>query len=239
MDDRPRIEKAYLQLMTPTVGSTPAPTGGGGGLGSVQFPFNPKEYTLKKSANWKSEPAKGSKQAPTPEFTGTGPGSVTLDVFLDGTGTPGGTITTEIDTLMSTVKPLPQTVDQNKPSPPMVMFGWGSQVILTGFVKSVSVKYTMFRPDGSPLRAVATVTIDEIPQAPGRQNPTSGGLTARRTHRLIDGDSLASVAYQEYGRPGLWRAIAEANGIDDPLRLTPGRELLIPPIEEVVTNRSI
>jgi len=237
--DRPRIEKAYLQLMTPTVGSTPPPTGGGGGLGSVQFPFNPKEFTLKKDANWKSEPAKGSTEAPTPEFTGTGPGKVTLEVFLDGTGDPGGTITAEIDTLLSTVKPLAQTVDQNKPSPPMVMFGWGSQVILTGFVKNVSIKYTMFKPDGTPLRAVAKVTLEEIPQTPGRQNPTSGGLAARRTHRLIEGDSLASVAHREYGRPGLWRAIAEANDIDDPLHLTPGRNLLIPPVEDVLPHRSV
>jgi len=42
------------------------------------------------------------------------------------------------------------------------------------------------------------------------------------------GDSLPAVAYREYGNPNLWRALAEANGVDDPLRLRPGTSLLVP-----------
>ena len=45
----------------------------------------------------------------------------------------------------------------------------------------------------------------------------------------VVGDTLQSVAFREYGRPTYWRAIAEANGIEDPLRLAAGTELLIPP----------
>ena len=51
---------------------------------------------------------------------------------------------------------------------------------------------------------------------------------------MVAGDSLASIAYREYGAPAYWRALAEANGIDDPLRLRPGTRLLVPPAEEVV-----
>ena len=43
------------------------------------------------------------------------------------------------------------------------------------------------------------------------------------------GDTLHSVAYAEYGNPGFWRVLAEANGVDDPLRIAPGTALLIPP----------
>ena len=44
------------------------------------------------------------------------------------------------------------------------------------------------------------------------------------------GDTLSWIAGKEYGNPAEWRIIAEANGIDDPLNLTVGQELLIPPL---------
>jgi nucleoid-associated protein YgaU len=39
---------------------------------------------------------------------------------------------------------------------------------------------------------------------------------------------LQSIAYQAYGDATRWRPIAEANGIDNPLRLRRGSELTIP-----------
>ena len=45
-----------------------------------------------------------------------------------------------------------------------------------------------------------------------------------RTHVVSDGDSLPSIAYAAYGDATQWRAIAEANGIDDPLSLRRGLE---------------
>src|SRR5207253_4703089 len=57
--------------------------------------------------------------------------------------------------------------------------------------------YTMFKPDGTPMRAICTLDVEEIPSEPGRQNPTSGGLAARRSHTVVAGDSLASIAYRD------------------------------------------
>jgi nucleoid-associated protein YgaU len=52
-------------------------------------------------------------------------------------------------------------------------------------------------------------------------------------HRVVAGDSLQSLAWREYGNAAAWRAIAEANGIDDPNRLSNGVELVLPAAEEV------
>jgi nucleoid-associated protein YgaU len=74
------------------------------------------------------------------------------------------------------------------------------------------------------------VTLQAIPPPaplPGT-NPTSGGLATRRTHTMVEGDTLASVAYKEYRDPSRWRALAVINGIDDPMRVAPGTELMIP-----------
>jgi nucleoid-associated protein YgaU len=54
---------------------------------------------------------------------------------------------------------------------------------------------------------------------------------------MVAGDTLAAVAFREYGDATLWRAIADANLIDDPLRVRPGTELLIPPAVEAAAAR--
>jgi nucleoid-associated protein YgaU len=77
------------------------------------------------------------------------------------------------------------------------------------------------------------VSLEEFPGNPPPQNPTSGG-PPRRSHVLVAGESLATVAYDEYGQPGLWRAIARTNGISDPLRLRPGTSLLIPSADDAM-----
>ena len=68
--------------------------------------------------------------------------------------------------------------------------------------------------------------------APGPQNPTSGGQLGYQAHVLIEGESLHSVAWAEYGKASYWRALAEVNDIDDPLRVSPGTRILLPPRRE-------
>ena len=52
-------------------------------------------------------------------------------------------------------------------------------------------------------------------------------------HRMVVGDSLASVAYAEYGDATLWRPLARFNSIDDPLRIPDGTTILVPSAAEL------
>ena len=45
---------------------------------------------------------------------------------------------------------------------------------------------------------------------------------------LVAGDTLHSLAFRAYGNAELWRKIAAANEIDDPMRLRPGTRVLVP-----------
>jgi hypothetical protein len=158
--------------------------------------------------------------------------TLSVEVFLDAWET-GDSITKDIDLLTSCCTPLQDTISSKKPSPPWVLFGWGTRVHITAFVKSVDVKCTMFKPDGTPIRASCTVVMQELPPAVAKQNPTSGSLTNNRVRTVVAGDSLASIAYQEYRQPAAWRALAEVNNIDDPLRLPAGTRLLVPDLDEI------
>lgn len=118
--------------------------------------------------------------------------------------------------------------------PPTCTFTWGSwQPIGPAYLKSLKISVTDNLSDGTPVSATVTsLVLSEVPGSDPGPNPTSrGAFGSRSTHTVIAGDSLASISNSAYGRPDLWRAIADINGIDDPLRLHAGTELLIPPRE--------
>jgi nucleoid-associated protein YgaU len=75
-----------------------------------------------------------------------------------------------------------------------------------------------------------------MPGENSKQNPTSGSLAVRRMHRMVVGDSLASLAYAEYGDPTLWRYLASFNRIDDPLRIPQGSVVLLPSAAELLDS---
>jgi nucleoid-associated protein YgaU len=221
--------KAELQLYKPTT------KGAGEKFGApIKFQFNPKEYTLKKTAKWEAKPTKGAGKAPMPEYNGADPQTLSIEAFFDATDRDND-ITDDIHRLLDCCTPSKETMLKNRPAPPFVTFAWGSNFSVMACVKSVSVKYTLFKPNGTPTRAIATLELQEVPKNPKKQNPTSGAPDIRTGHTIVAGDSLASIAQAEYGDPTRWRAIALANGITDPLRLVQGTRLLIPTPEEALS----
>ncbi|MGH3754339.1 MAG: LysM peptidoglycan-binding domain-containing protein [Pseudonocardiaceae bacterium] len=224
-------EAAVLEILTPPPsGTTDAP---GARTEKIEFQFNPKELTITKAAKWKQEPAKGAKKAGVPEFLGAEPAKLTLEMFLDASRKMDDSVVKKVEKLFACCVPIDTTREKQKSSPPWVRFQWGPIMGFTAHIKSVTVKYTLFTPGGMPIRALCTVALEELGGEHGKQNPTSGALAARSVRTVVTGDSLASVAYREYGDPTLWRALAEANDIDDPMRLPVGRTLLVPALEEL------
>ncbi|MFT4295580.1 MAG: peptidase M23 [Micropruina sp.] len=230
---RPRMNKAQLTVYNPANGGSV-----GAMRGVVPFQFNPKEVTISKAAKWERKPAKGAKTAGPPEFNGSEPAKLTLEMFFDATAAQDGSVVKAVELLMSCLVPTPESVAQKKPSPPLVVLHWGSTASFPAFVTSVSAKLTLFSADGTPIRAACAVQLEEMPGEEFRkQNPTSGSYDVRRVHRTVAGDTLASVAFAEYGDPAAWRALADFNAVDDPLRVPAGTVLLLPSPEELAQTR--
>lgn len=197
----------------------------------LTFTYNPTEMSTSKTATWNRPTTNAANDATQPQFAGVQPQSVQMEIFFDAYEDLFGDVSDDVKTLFEWTKPTSSSANKKQHNPPILTFEWGSNKVLAdfrGYLESVSAKYTMFRPDGTPIRASASITLKEIPVDTPGQNPTSGSLNSRRSHVLGDGDSLQSVAYREYGNPALWRSLALFNGIDDPLRLVAGSSILIP-----------
>lgn len=231
-------EKAYLDICEPATTS-------GGGTGSnnqrrpgssirlLKFQFNPEKLSIKKEAEWKPASQEGAEATPFPQYKSPKPVNLSLDMLLDAAHSPSNDIVGDIDALLGCLVPTTRSRSQGTPHPPLVKFGWGTKLTLTAYVTSVSTEYQLFQPNGTPIRAKCTVALSEYPSTTQRQNPTSGGTATHTTRTLRAGDTLASVAYDEYGNASLWRGLARANDLEDPLRAPVGLSLLVPPSDEV------
>jgi hypothetical protein len=205
------------------------------GDGELTCAFNPGEYTVTKSAEWRETPTSGAPSAPKPEFVGTRPRTMRMKLLFDAWATDTDDISGDVEKLLEWTNPTAASIAQGRPAPPILSFHWGASTYFDAYLSSVDAQYTMFESDGTPLRATVAVTLVEIPSEPARQNPSSGSLARHRTAMLAAGDSLHSIAHREYGDSTLWRGIAAANRIDDPLRVEIGTTLLIPPRDEAAS----
>jgi nucleoid-associated protein YgaU len=209
-------------------------------IDTVHFQFNPTEYTLTANTSWKQTPAKG-KKAPKSEYTGNLPMTLAFDVLFDdnwATAKPdvGLGAYDMVMQLQFMTLPTDASVGKSKPSAPELLFRWGSQLPFKCHLKTATVKYLMFKEDGTPTRAIASLVLEEIEDEPPRQNPTSGGPGGNRAHVVGEGDSLASIAFREYDDAALWRGLADLNGIEDPMGLRIGQRLIVPPYEHVAAR---
>ena len=77
-----------------------------------------------------------------------------------------------------------------------------------------------------PLRAKLTISLKEYrPVAVQVSETRKRSSDVDKTWTVAAGDRLDRIAFAVYRDAGLWRVLAEANGIDDPRTLEPGRLL--------------
>ncbi|WP_406191546.1 MULTISPECIES: LysM peptidoglycan-binding domain-containing protein [unclassified Streptomyces] len=121
---------------------------------------------------------------------------------------------------------------------PLLSFQWGPPA--AGFfylvrLEDVTIAYDRFDKLGLPLRATVSLSMREQPNVLGTlpTNPSSGGLPGRSSHLVREGDNLTQITTEHYGHPKHWRALAKANGIDDPLRVKPGQYVYLPNMSEI------
>jgi nucleoid-associated protein YgaU len=225
------LQKAKLSVYAPPPGGgTDKP---GGLLYDIDFQFNPKELSVSKNAKWTRKPQRNAKKSAPPEFSGSDPCKLVLEMFLDATDTMSDKVVKTVEQLFSCCVPTDASRSQGKGSPPWVVFKWGGMTGFNSFVSSVTAKYTLFTPAGTGVRATCTVNLEEISGEAGGQNPTSGALASRDLHVMVSGDTLQSIAFHTYGDAALWRSIAQANDIDDPMRVRPGQRIFVPSMLEL------
>ncbi|HEY3802482.1 MAG TPA: hypothetical protein VGL61_07730 [Kofleriaceae bacterium] len=168
---------------------------------SVSAQYNPKELTVDKQIPW-SQHTKGNTDGLQWEFTGSQGRTMNVDLLFDGME--------ENESVASTVQTFEKLAAVRDPTstlpemrrPHHCIAVWGT--VLTDptaprfqcVIMQVTVKYTMFSPDGNPLRATITLKLQEATRV-SMATTDDGGASNLDTSNdqsgtgVDDGDSSA------------------------------------------------
>jgi hypothetical protein len=206
----------------------------------VPFLFNPSEFTVERTNQFTEVNIPGLPSS-TFQFVKGGARTLSMDLFLDTyeekidvrlftdriTGWDAGSMFSKLPGIAKGL----MDIDSDLHAPPVCLFIWGT-FIFPCIIERVSKRFTMFLPEGIPVRATLSVTLKEYKEYEIQVKEAARQSADRtKTWRVKEGDNLWSIAAKEYGNPDLWRPIAVANHIDNPRILKSGMELIIPPLE--------
>ncbi|NER38967.1 MAG: LysM peptidoglycan-binding domain-containing protein [Oscillatoria sp. SIO1A7] len=152
--------------------------------------------------------------------------TLTLSLFFDTTLEPTGS--QDVQRHTQTIYNLTKTNGELK-RPPLCRLYWGKgdDWFLQGFLSEVTKNLTKFLEDGTPVRATMNCTF--IEWYPPEYEAKKQNVIDDPIRIVRRGETLSSIAAEEYSDPALWRLIADANKIYNPLAITPGQSLTVPP----------
>ncbi len=192
--------------------------------------FNPTEFDVSNSAKYAEKTIPGGRGTISQFVAGESP-TLTVSLMFDTYEPPtvskqveGGTnVTNETKNVVALTH-----VVGSLHRPPIVTFQWG-ELKFRGIVTDVKQKFTMFLPSGIPVRATLDVTFKATSDSDSLSRESPLESPDRTKYRVFkEGEYLWNYADEEYGSPGMWREIAKANGIMDPLDVRPGQILKLP-----------
>ena len=163
---------------------------------------------------------------------------IKLDIVLDGTGVTNLGVTTlfrkSVATQIKEFMDMCFYMDGDIHQPKFLKIQWGDG-ILKDFncrLQSVDIEYSMFDKSGASLHAVLKTTFvsDEDPDKRGLlENKSSPDLT--HTRIVKSGDTLPLLSKEIYGSSQYYLRLAQINNINDFRNLTPGQEIIFPPLD--------
>lgn len=135
----------------------------------VECLFNPKEYQIQRSNNWGAAD-NSTKNAYDLTFSGSSGAKLTMQLFFDTYLTGRGVNSTAVRDVREYTDKLWKMMNipedsrdpkTKKGRPPRVLFTWGESWLFNAVITSMEQKYTMFMPNGIPVRAMVSIEFQE------------------------------------------------------------------------------
>ncbi|MGN6352883.1 MAG: CIS tube protein [Parafilimonas sp.] len=237
-----QLQKMTLVAYTDNTFQTKVP-----GLLPYEVLINPESYTITYGTASTDQTAQGSSETQS-AFRNRLAQTLSFKFLFDGTGVikkdegllsglssglaiPGlNANPPDVAQMLSDFKKVVYDYNSETHEPPYVQLQWGL-LLYNCKLKTMTINFKLFKPDGSPLRAEADCSfegvIDEKKLA-GIENRQSPDLTHIRT--VQEGDTLSLMCYREYGDSKYYYQVAQFNNLIDFKNLKTGAKLLFPPL---------
>lgn len=197
--------------------------------GQYTVQVNPEKYTQTYQIVYDTTAAQGSMNTAL-KFSRMPPAELKFELLFDATGAIDGS-PADLASSISSFQDVVYNYDGSIHEPRYLKLYWG-KMSFGARLTSMTFNYTLFAPNGAPLRARADVSFSNyqnpraIKQAEDDQSPD---ITHRVTTKA--GDTLPLLSYQIYGDTRYYIKLAEVNRLVDFRNLAAGQTLTFPPLE--------
>jgi hypothetical protein len=202
---------------------------------SFTTPINPETFT--RTTHIELDTTRGHGQPGTdPRYKSTSPEELKIDFILDGTKTMEGYVEKYKDMEVSgQIKEFNDCVQYEGKihRPRFLIVHWGSEVKFPCVLSHMEISYSLFKPNGDPLRAKISATFLKY-ETPASLIAVNRISSPDLTHQRVakEGDRLDLMCQDIYDDTGFLLQIATANDLTSPRNLKPGIALMFPPIDK-------
>jgi nucleoid-associated protein YgaU len=220
----------------------------GDSTGSYTVLINPDEIVMESKIEYTTPESSGS-ESQQQIFSGITSPKLDLKLVFDGTGVllaseqsaivgaisslAGGADKETLGTVAEQIEAFRKVAgyyNGTEHEPGYVRIAWGG-IIFKGRLETFKVTYTLFKPDGSPIRALGDAgfigSVD-----PATANKSMDNQSPDLTHvRIVrKGETLPLMCQRIYKDSSRYLEIARVNKLSNYRRLEPGTKLFFPPI---------
>lgn len=194
-------------------------------LGELTVQINPESYKLGKSVLFAPR-EKVANAAQTPGFKRYSPSTLSFDVIFDGTGvipTGGKSVNDRIKALDGLIYLMVGATRE----PSYVIIAWGD-FNFYGRLSKADYAYTLFKPNGAPLRAKVSLSFTDALSVEEEQ-ALKAQKAAQGEYKIVTADqTLPEMCQEVYNNAGYAGLIANINGLDGFRDLKPGTQIWFP-----------
>lgn len=191
--------------------------------------INPDNIKWQRGIEYNEQQAPNT-SAPSQKYKSTPVEKLNFDITIDCTGIVDAKRTDmakEINALESII----YTYNGSIHRPNFVKVQWGKSLVFKGVLKSMDTSFTLFKPDGSPLRAKLSLGFSEyispetVEQADAKKSPDITHLVD-----VVEGNTLPQLCQKIWSNDSYYVQVAQYNDLNKFRNLKGGQKLIFPPI---------
>ncbi|MFD1817540.1 hypothetical protein SAMN04515674_101609 [Pseudarcicella hirudinis] len=199
-------------------------------VGELKAMMNPENYQLGYKIEYDDKQGSGtsSKQL---KFKEIKPNELAFEFLFDSTGIIDDKARSDVWQEIWDFKKMLVDYEGSSHQPRFFELIWG-KMIFKGRLMSLDITFKLFKPDGTPIRAIAKTSflgsVEENLRV-AKEDAQSPDLTHER--QVISGDHLSWMSYKIYEDPRYYLQVARANGLTNFRKLQAGSKIYFPPFD--------
>lgn len=195
--------------------------------------INPDTIKLQRGIEYNEEQAPDTSSA-SQKYKSTPSDKLSFDIIIDCTGV----VDSKRTDMSKEIKALEKIVliyngDIHRPN--FVKVQWGQNIVFNGVLTSIDTSYTLFKPDGSPLRAKLSLNFSQY-ISPETVKKLDDQKSPDITHlvTVIEGMTLPQLCFQVWNDDSYYVQVAKYNDLNKFRNLKGKKSLVFPPILQPV-----